>query len=1393
MGSGKETWLFHPRTPISAEDVLESLTDVFAALDAGWRFTYLNAAAERLLRRSRAELLGREVWAEYPVLKGTPVELETRRALAEGVPASFEHGFDGRFFEFRAFPARTDGLHVYVREITDQKRVAAELQGSREEAERRLAELENIYRTAPIGMLLVDTDLRYVRINERLAAINGLPAAEHIGRTIREMVPEIADAVTPNYLKVIATGEPIIDEEVTGSTPADRHVEHNYLCSYYPVKDLQGKVVGVTAIVRDITDQKRAEDALRESEGRFRGVYESNIVGINFAAMDGTNIDANDEFLRITGYTREDLTAGWVNWASMTLPEHAERDREAIEEALRTGRVRPYRKELIRKDGTRVPVMVGGAALPGQLIGAGFVVDLTELQAAAQALRESEERYRSLAAATSAVVWTADKDGKVTHPMPSWERFTGQKWPEYRDWGAGRLIHPEDRERAAAAWNRAVRTRSNFKVQYRVWHARTSEYRYVVNRGVPVLNSDGSQREWVGTLTDIHERKRAEEALRESEHRYSTLAEAMPAIVWSSNPKGQIIYTNSQWTAYTGQPPEEAAGSGWTKHLHPDDVPRSQAGWRESRAAGRPFEVEYRIRGREANYRWFLARALPVRDAEGRIDRWLGACMDIDDRKRAEEDLRLAAQRFAVALKNSSIAVFNQDRDLRYTWLWNEHPTHYHKAILGKTDLEIKKCEACERLTEVKRRVLETGAGERLEIILPLFGEECVYVIMLEPLRDEGGEVIGITGAAINITERKRTEEALAASEERFRRIVETAAEGIMIQDAEGRITLANRRLAELLGYRLEELVGRLSFDFLHEDDVDRGRRSFQSRKTGDSATRDFRFRRREGTTVWFSIAGSTLRGDRGEFLGVLGMVTDITERKHAEMALREKEIHMRLALDAGCMGTWDLDLVAGAMHWSDRHFTAFGLEPGCFKPDAARFLACVHPDDREAVARELERSRLEHRLYGAEYRVVWPDQSIHWIEARGQYSYDAEGKAVRMRGVVADVTDRKQTEEAMRHRQKLEGVGLLAGGIAHDFNNLLAGILGGASYALDLLPEAHPAIPMLKVVEQASERAALLTRQLLAYSGRGQFVLDKLDLGMLVRETCELIRASVPKSVAVVIHGTPDLPPIVGDPGQMQQLIMNLLINAGEAIGDGNHGVVTIRTGCEEVDAERIQAHFRPYDIPQGRYVVLEVADNGAGMDQATLSRIFDPFFTTKFTGRGLGLAAAQGIVRGHHGALEVESTLGSGTTFRVLLPVADAAPAAPVEPVGDPQVRHGAVLLVDDEDMVRRTVASSLERDGFTVWQASSGVDAIRIFSERAPEIALVVLDMSMPGMGGAEVLRELRVWRPEFPVLVYSGFSEGEISREFRGLAISGVLQKPFSARELTRRVQQILASS
>jgi nitrogen-specific signal transduction histidine kinase/CheY-like chemotaxis protein len=397
--------------------------------------------------------------------------------------------------------------------------------------------------------------------------------------------------------------------------------------------------------------------------------------------------------------------------------------------------------------------------------------------------------------------------------------------------------------------------------------------------------------------------------------------------------------------------------------------------------------------------------------------------------------------------------------------------------------------------------------------------------------------------------------------------------------------------------------------------------------------------------------------------------------------------------------------------------------------------------------------------------------------------------------GVVLDVTERRQAEDALRQAQKLESIGVLAGGIAHDFNNLLTGIMGNASLALRTLPGdgAARAHPLLQDVIRASERAADLTQQLLAYAGKGRFFIQQVDLPALVREISGLVRTSIPKKVALQLH-TGACPPVEADASQLQQVVMNLVINGAEAIGDAP-GVVTVTTGARRCTAAELRRRFPGADLPAGEYVQLEVRDTGSGMDAATRARIFDPFFTTKFTGRGLGLAAVLGIVRGHRGAIAVESATGQGTTFTVVLPAAEAlAPAAPapvdaaVEPTG-----AGDVLVVDDEEVVRRLAQSALEEYGYGVVVAGHGLEAVDLVRRAPDRFRAVLLDMTMPVMNGEEAIGHLQRLRPDLPVIVSSGYGEVEALRRFEGARVAGFLQKPYTARQLADAVRAALAAA
>jgi PAS domain S-box-containing protein len=390
---------------------------------------------------------------------------------------------------------------------------------------------------------------------------------------------------------------------------------------------------------------------------------------------------------------------------------------------------------------------------------------------------------------------------------------------------------------------------------------------------------------------------------------------------------------------------------------------------------------------------------------------------------------------------------------------------------------------------------------------------------------------------------------------------------------------------------------------------------------------------------------------------------------------------------------------------------------------------------------------------------------------------HDEFGRVVGLSQIARDITEQKQMEEQLRQTQKLESLGVLAGGLAHDFNNLLTGIVGNASLALEDLGRPEDLQSHLDEIMNSSERAALLVRQMLAYAGKGRYIIEPTDISQQISEIIALIRTSIPRSVEMVLQLDRNGARVDADRSQLQQLIMNLAINAAEAIGE-RPGTVTITTSQRETDQET--------------QVILTVQDTGCGMSAETKAQMFDPFFTTKFTGRGLGLAAVMGIIRTHRGSISVDSTPGMGTTVTVVLPGSSAAPTASV---CDEQVElrgDGLVLVVDDEDVVRNLARFTLEKCGYTTELAANGKEGLVAFTARPREFAAVLLDLTMPIMGGEEMLEHLRKIREDIPVVLSSGYSELEALRRFRSRGLAAFLQKPYTATALARKLKQALRS-
>jgi PAS domain S-box-containing protein len=670
---------------------------------------------------------------------------------------------------------------------------------------------------------------------------------------------------------------------------------------------------------------------------------------------------------------------------------------------------------------------------------------------------------------------------------------------------------------------------------------------------------------------------------------------------------------------------------------------------------------------------------------------------------------------------------------------------------------------------------------------------------------DAAGRAVRSIGILQDLTERRRAEEALLQSETRTRQIVDTALDAVITIDREGIVTGWNARAETIFGWsRADALGSRLSALVIPEElrgAHETGIKHYLETGEGPLLGRrvEMTAQRRGGEKFPVELSITTLTGPDGS-INFSAFIRDITERKRAEEALRKSEEALDLALHGAELGLWNWNIQTGEVKYDERWAAVLGFTSAEIEPNLKGWERLVHPDDRERVVRAMkDHIKGASSFFEAQYRLRAKDGTWRWVLERGRVvERDAGGKAVRAAGTLLDVTPRVHAEEErqrleaqMLHAQKLESLGVLAGGIAHDFNNLLAGILGNADLALLDLPPDSPGQEYIESIVAGAQRAAELCKQMLAYSGRGHFVVEPINLNHVVEEMTHLLGVSVSKKASLRFDFSQELAPIAADATQIRQVVMNLITNASESLGEQG-GAIVVSTGVEECDADYLRDNYLGDNLPAGTYVFLEVSDTGCGMDAPTQARIFDPFYTTKFAGRGLGLAAVLGIVRGHRGGIKVYSEPGQGSTFRLLFPASTAqVPPPPLEPAAEPvHAEGGAVLLIDDEAAVRSTARTMLERAGFTPFVAESGPEGVDLLRKYADQIGLVILDMTMPQMSGEETFRELRAVNPDVRVILSSGYTEQDAMERFHESGLAGFIQKPYRSKELQRRIREVL---
>jgi two-component system, cell cycle sensor histidine kinase and response regulator CckA len=873
-------------------------------------------------------------------------------------------------------------------------------------------------------------------------------------------------------------------------------------------------------------------------------------------------------------------------------------------------------------------------------------------------------------------------------------------------------------------------------------------------------------------------------------------------LVFENNPNPMLVFdietfaflaVNEAAVRHYGYSREEFLAMTACQIRPPEDVPRFIAHhrnlnqgkdtrrsglWRHLKKDGTIIQVE------------IASSELPFQNRPAR----LVSVTDVTERVRMEASLRESEARLRTYLESASEGIVAVDREGRIEFVnarTGEMFGYTRGELIGQP-LEILLPERYRDMHTGRRAMYAANPRMRpmgMELSLTgrrKDGTEFPIEVGLSAVPVDGGLVqIGFIN---DITIRKRAEEELKESEERLRNLMETTSDWVWEFDENAVFTYVSPRIRTILGYEPEELLGRPVFDFMPEEEARRVREFHQVVSALAAPIQNFEHAglHKTGRLAVLETSAVPWFDRNGTFRGYRGIDRDVTERKKADEALRRSEASLARAQRIAHLGNWEEDVLTGELRWSEEVYRIFQI-PKDEPLTRETFYERVHEEDRAAVRGAVQAAMASGTPYSIDHRIVLPDDGVRHVRELAEVARDSKG-GVRLLGTVQDVTEYKRLEEQLRQSQRMEAVGRLAGGVAHDFNNLLT-IISGYSELLALrFPPHAPERNDLDEIIHASERAASLTRQLLAFSRRQILQSTVLNLNTVVADLDKMLRRLIGEDVRLETLLDPALGFAKADPTQIEQVVMNLAVNARDAMPRG--GRLTIQTRNVELDRSYSWGHP---EVAPGNYVMLAVSDDGIGMSRETMSHIFEPFFTTKSRdkGTGLGLSTVYGIVKQSGGAIFPYSELGRGTTFKIYLPRVDEHAAAQ-RANAPPPLERGAetILVVEDEAGVRTLIRAILENNGYRVLEAQRGGEALEILGGSPEPVNLMITDVVMPEMSGSELAVHAAAVAPGMKVLFISGYTDEAIVNHGVLDADIPFLQKPFTQEALTRKIRELL---
>jgi PAS domain S-box-containing protein len=1192
--------------------------------------------------------------------------------------------------------------------------------------------------------------------------------------------------------KVIETGIiiPIIEEKFIRIDGTEIDVEVGATPLVY-----QGKPA-IQAVIRDITQRKQTEEIIRQSEERYRTVMEDMEEGYFETDFAGNFAFVNEAVSQHLGYSKEELIG--MNFRDIIAGDDA-KNVNTLNQTAREGRpIKGATAKVVHKDGSTGVYEFSTSSLrnnKGEIVGfRGVSHDIAERMKMEESLRRSEEKYRSILATIEESYYEVDLAGSFTFVNDTLCRQLRYSREELMGMNYKVYTPAEISKKVFESYNQVYRTGEPLR-WFPMEQIRKDGTRLVLENSVsPIRNENGEIIGFRGVGRDITERLQMEEALRQSEERYRTIMDEMQESYFEVDLAGNCTFANEANCRNLGYPREELIGVNYRAYTAAEDADKVYQTFNQAYLTGQPSKaITFKIVRKDGSIGQAELSAFPLQNEKGEIIGFRGVGRDVTERKQMEEALRQSEKRYRTILEEMKEAYFEVDLAGNYT-LFNDAQCrqlgYSREEMTGISYKVITPPDNVKEVFEIYNRIYRTGEPNEMFQAEQIRkdGKRIPVEYSAFPIRNESGEIIGFRGVGRDITERVQMIDALRRSEGRYRTILEETEEGYYEVDLAGTFTSVNDTGAQLLDHSRKKLIGMSYRSIFSEQEQQNLFKAFSKVYQTGQPVRNFHFEavRKDDSNRVGELSIFPVRNENGEIIGFRGIGRDITERLQMEEALRQSEEKYRTILENMKEAYYEMDLTGNYTFFNDalcRHLgypreELLGMSYRVYVPP--------------------EKNKEAFEIYNRIYRTGEPAEMFDvvqirkdgkriFVESSASPIRNEKDEIIGFRGVIRDVSERKQAEEERKQLEqkaqfasRLASVGELASGVAHEINNPLTGVIGYAHLLLARKDISRDVRRDLEIINEGAQRVAGVVKKLLAFARQTKPEQRYVNINELIHNTLDLRAYELGASnIKVSLQLTRDLPMTIADPGQLQQIFLNLIINAETEMKLAHDkGKLSIKT-------EKINSILR-----------ITFKDTGPGIAKENLETIFDPFFTTREVGQGtgLGLSVCHGIVTEHNGKIWAESEFGKGATFIVELPlITEEKQLEPTEPIMEEpkKITKAKILVVDDEPVIRKFVSQMLGEQGHTVETVDNAADALKMVKSK--RYRLILLDIKMPGMSGLELYKQFQKIAPSLTkrVVFITGDVMGKRTLAFLDKTKTPYMMKPFDAKQLKAEINRILA--